>query len=135
MRRKLSIIFSLLMIMIIVHPTFAMHYCGGRISEMNLFGGQQMQACCCGEDEAHSDAFALDQQSCCETDYISVDTDDYQMTVSPATPMPMYCLLHSLLIPSFEQATIDQKSAVEFAPPGALPTDDVSLSFICVFLI
>jgi hypothetical protein len=136
MKKGLSILFSLLMVVIVVHPSLAMHFCGAALAEMTLMdGGAMADECCCGESDSNTHATCPDAGACCHTQVVSLDTDDYQSVSSPSVPMPVDCFLLAWLYTAPIEPTLTLSSVDVVAPPGVLLADDVSLPFICIFRI
>lgn len=137
MKRVLSILFSLLMITIIVHPTLAMHFCGNSYQEINLVDRfQYEEPCCCSDIETDPQGIAVHNEDCCHTDVVSLDTDEFQSVASPSIPAPTV----SVLLAFFDSLTavrtvFTQQAEIYPIPPGVSMVDDVSLPFICIFRI
>lgn len=134
MKKQLSIVLSLLMIVIVAHPSLAMHFCGSGLADVKVMTDSEKQSCCCAESGTHSHATAPDAKNCCHTNVVSLDTDDYQSVASPSIPVPVDCVLLALFTSLVEQPVSEQTTAY-VAPPGVLMADDVSLPFICIFRI
>ena len=133
MKKQLSIVLSLLMIVIVVHPFFAMHFCGPVLSEVVIMNDTGMNSCC-EESGNHSHSAALEAKDCCHTHVVSLDTDEYQSVTTPSIPVPADCVLLALFTSLVEQPVFKQISAYT-APPGVVMADDVSLPFICIYRI
>lgn len=135
MKKQLSIVLSLLMIVIIAHPSLAMHFCGAGLAEvtvMNDYSGGD--SCCCADSGTDSDGIAIEAKNCCYTNFVSLDTDDYQSVTSPSIPVPVDCVLLALFTTLIERPILEEATAY-VAPPGVLMADNVSLPFICIFRI
>ena len=139
MKKFLSISFSLLILLSVMHLTISTHYCGGVIasSKVSFTGavascGMETPVNKCPSTGSHMST------NCCNTKVSVFATDNnYPPSLSEFKPLSKY-VLHVFEIP--ESFNVHSFSVLSFysanvSPPGNFMVSAVSLPDICVFRI
>ncbi len=158
MKQALSICMLLIMTVVSVHPTLAIHLCGGSLHSIDLLGASPEKCCCCGmaEHEAgkhqadcpehnqsapdnHTSAFSQ-PFGCCATHTVELSTDNYQVQQILKTgvlyPEITYIALFLSDPVSIWKDYLDPLTIQHIFPPGGLARYDADLlPLICIFRI
>lgn len=138
MKKILTPILALLLLLSGMHLSVASHYCGGSLAQVKWSFNKELATCGMeNSDEALSKGVLLNQP-CCQDELYSYTTDgQYQFqTLELTTFVPQviasFCTPISLLFKS--QDPVDELYTHVF-PPGIVLPSRVKLESICVFLI
>jgi hypothetical protein len=138
MRKSLSILFAVLILIAGMHPTVSTHYCAGSIAAVKWsFSGQQAS---CGmiSDSQESSTGASLASSCChnENAVYAVDSN-FSPSSFHVESIPHFTSLMYFLPVTHTAAELIASASTIIAesPPGVLYAGSVSLSGLCTFRI
>lgn len=154
MRRIISILLLLTMLVTGAHPVFAMHFCEGKLFSVNLVNNQREHSCCekmvkmseedCNnkmqsQNDASSTFFKM-KNSCCDFKQVKLSTDDFNNQLQQFN----FNNIHL----SFENVWLVLYSALNYLepqfsvtvqhifPPGGLNKSNLDLlTYICTYRI
>ena len=139
MKKFLSISFSLLILLSVMHFTIAIHYCGGEIAATKLSVSGELASCGMEGplDQCPSTGSHLGS-NCCK-DKVSVFAVDNNYTPS-ISEFKVFAqpVIQGFDIPvSFQIHNISALNLIctNLSPPGSFQVSEVSLPAICVFRI
>jgi hypothetical protein len=137
MKKVLSILFSLIVLMSGLHLSVARHYCGGEMIAWKVSFDQKKATCGMCSHET-STSCSVDMEGCCK-DYLSVMTVDNafqptEMQNSKVAPIisHTFFILHQF---GFPKTNAETTLYANIHPPGNYLPEDVNLAGICVFRI
>ncbi|TWV15041.1 hypothetical protein FQ707_01620 [Bacteroidaceae bacterium HV4-6-C5C] len=148
MKRTISILLLLLMLVISVRPMMSMHFCQGKMSSVSLLKATGDHSCCGGmnadmekssKNVSVASHFVDDHDTCCKTEKVYVATDNFnsQVELSIAKLLPSFVyvgLIFKYLINITEPESLIK--AHIFSPPDKLSKKSVDLlALICTFQI
>ncbi|KAA6333511.1 hypothetical protein EZS27_018084 [termite gut metagenome] len=147
MRRIISILLILVMLVAGAHPAFAIHFCGGKLHSVGLMTSESVRPCC-GENTA-ADALYSGQReslsvteshtSCCHIQKVQISTDDYQRQAQLNTPPVLPAFDSAWIILNYISNWIEpDKSLIiqHLFPPGGLSRQNIDvLASICIYRI
>jgi hypothetical protein len=139
MKRAISFFLLMLVMLIAVQPSLALHFCRGQLRSVAI--GQSSKSCCgkAMEMEMENQENAISNK-CCSTYTIKIATDDFQpsaqqsiIEIQQQIQHPVLFLCESLLKGNEPGASLSFK---HFFPPGGLARYSVDLlTSICIFRI
>lgn len=140
MKRVISIILLLVIIVSAIHPIIAMHYCGDELLSYSIIQSEVIPESCCDEAEELQmhDNFG---QKCCDTRLLELSTDEYQSSTNqiisriilPITDLAVF--INSSLMNKPEPETNTHLSVLKFPPKGLFLKDVNILTYICIYRI
>lgn len=148
MKKILSYIMLLLMLLVTVHPVVGMHFCGGQLHNFHLYDIETDHSCChvevvveptvCCSAEAESEPMQVQFDSnCCSFETAAMETDAYQ--TQPQVQLNDKLLpvaIVSLLLNISEVPLIPETNShllkYSFPPSGRFLADLDPVSLICV---
>ncbi len=148
MKRTISILLLLLMLVISVRPMMSMHFCQGKMFSVSLLKAAGDHSCCGGMsadmEKSQKQVSAMphfmgDHGTCCKTQKVYVATDNFnsQVELSIAKLLPSFVyvgLIFKYLINITEPESLIK--AQFFSPPDKLSKKSVDLlALICTFQI
>lgn len=91
MKQNISIFFLLIMLVVGVQPTLAMHFCGNDLHSVSVLNETLNNSCCTNDTSTNSnndEACELEHDACCDTQNVELSTDsfDKQLTISVSSP-------------------------------------------------
>lgn len=84
MRKNVSILLMTIMLIVAVHPVFAIHFCEGKLESVKIFDNLDT-GCASGMDTnvaRDNNTLQHIEKSCCFTRHLHLNTDDYQYSIS-----------------------------------------------------
>ena len=139
MKKFLSISFSFLILLSVMHFTISTHYCGGEIagSKVSVLG----ELASCGM-EGSDDSIPLPGKHfkihCCNDEVSVLEVDNnyapssFEFKAFSQPVLPLFYFPASVQINSFSALNL---ICTNVSPPGIFMVSDVSLPKICVFRI
>lgn len=138
MKKTLSILFALMILLSGMNFSFATHLCGGEVSAVKVSFTHEKAGCGMCGDEGNTSETSMNSEGCCK-DQMSILEVDHNY--SPSTfqlNKPVLHVLQVFLIPSVLGLQYSKNSAsfnTNVQPPGNYIASAVSLPDICVFRI
>jgi hypothetical protein len=131
-------------ILMVLHPVIAIHFCGGNIASVQVFGEAKM-VCCCGMEDVDcqdiSDYNGLIlrdlHETCCLNEVLVFSTDDYQTVggISIAPDFDMTASFSDISL-NYNDLNIRLSNYQSFFPPGGFARFGADiLTFDCVLRI
>jgi hypothetical protein len=139
MRKGISILSALVLILSGLHVTVSTHFCGGReVASVVSFSGV-LATCGMEGNEASCPLQGQNVKSLCCEDFVSVYATDNNYTPSVTfqnfplqTDIQFFATPVGYLKNQYSGLTHKNRS---YTPPGVLQSTDVDISRICIFLI
>ena len=158
MNRATAILLLPIMLIFAIQPVIAMHYCAGELQSLNLFSQQptpanspsfeninENQHGCCNQLELATQSHLNEWNSiggeCCNTQLLTLSTDDYQNKVENSTQRTFtlsllsigfnLLLLQRLVAPILHTHT----AQLDFPVDGLFLKNLNLLTYICIFRI
>jgi len=140
MKKLISILFAVVLLLSGLHISMATHLCGGEVAAVKWSVSHQLASCGMeiSEIQNHGGQPTLEPESCCENEIINFAVDSNYSGFSLEVNEPVVQLLQVFYIPeivglSDELTTNNLHTNVQ--PPGKFQASAVDLPQICVFLI
>jgi len=137
MKKIVSALLALLLLISGMHLSVASHYCGGMLAQVKWSFNQELAGCGM-EGEHDANQGVVIEQPCCEDQISTYSTDgQYQiqsLELKSFTPQLLACFSAPLSLLSTTQQPADVVSVSVF-PPGEISPHQVFQENICVFLI
>lgn len=116
MKKALSIIISLIYLMLSTGAAVNLHYCGGKLANINI--NNHSEGCCCGNKEM--------SKSCCNDKEFNLSLDvDQQVAqlIQIPTNDVVFSILTSLTLSQYQEYTTNEKIFIEhnIPPPKSDP--------------
>jgi len=140
MKRTLSILFTVLTMLVVVHPVMAFHYCSGNLAAVKLFKSQEMHACCCADTEAsqHDELEKSVQAQCCHTTVVEFSAGDFEYTGIERVSQPdqsTSCYFATLTTSEISDDCFANYTIAYAPPEHFFITGREILTRICTFII
>ncbi|MFZ4582676.1 MAG: HYC_CC_PP family protein [Paludibacter sp.] len=138
MKKIISILFAILILLSGMHLSVATHWCGGEVSQVKLSFAHEKASCgMCGEEESIP-VNGISSEGCCkdEMSFYVVDSNFSPSTFQ--TYQPTYQFLQVFDIPKTIGILFLHTNSItniNVQPPGNYIASAVSLPDICVFRI
>jgi hypothetical protein len=138
MKKGISILLLLVMLVAGAHPVLAFHFCGGELYSFGIAGSGVEESCCSAGEPANASGISQSHTSCCDIQKISISTDDYQNQPQQINyqPVSIDCIwlaperLSYRIMPEIPLLTNNA------FPPGGLAIQHMDiLTGICIFRI
>lgn len=116
MKKALSILFSVIYLILSTGAAVNMHYCGGKLANINI--NHHSEGCCCGDMEMSS--------SCCNDKEFNLSLDiDQQVAQLIQIPVNdfVFFIFASLTLSQYQEYSITEKKFKEYniPPPKSDP--------------
>jgi hypothetical protein len=138
MKKSISIVLLLVMLVAGAHPVLAFHFCGEELYSFGMAGSGVEESCCSAGEPATDDGISPSHTSCCDIQKISISTDDYQNQLPQSNYQPI-SLDHVWLAPERLSNRIMPENPLltnNAFPPGGLAIQHIDiLTGICIFRI
>lgn len=128
------------------HLSFAVHYCGGQVASVRMFG-HTVGMCCCGDEgDGHANhlhgivGYLPDEgNTCCSDEFVTVETDDYQAPAFTTLSHPDIGMAPFVFLPAqllqLNKRFATRKHQIIFPPGGYSGYGTDLLTQICIFRI
>jgi hypothetical protein len=79
MKKAVSILLLVVLLVAGAHPVVSMHFCGGELYDLGITGNVE-KSCCSSVNDTHpaANGFSQSRNSCCDIQKINIATDDFQ---------------------------------------------------------
>lgn len=135
MKRFITFLISVFVLLIAVHPVFAFHFCSGKLASVGITSLNTSR--CCSETSSDNTSEKFIKAACCHTSVLELSTDDYlQQDAYPQT-QPLCVWVFTRVQSLVADLVFDSDSTPPCgAPPGCFYTGgrDLLMRF-CVYLI
>ncbi len=140
MKKVLSILFALLVLLSGMHLTFSKHYCGSEVASFEKVSLTGEVASCGMEDSADNNTQPglHFKTHCCDNEVTALVVDNNytpSFTLFKAFPQPVLQVVAIPLNFSIHPLYAANFIGTNVSPPGDFLVSDVSLPHICVFRI
>ena len=152
MRRVISIFLATLVLLIVVRPTLAFHYCGDRLRYVKILAEIPVNSCCSVADgsagkyaeerEFIANEYLLSEsaKSCCSSYVIGISTDDFNLQQESKLAGSSVVVNHLPIFNSLSFVPDDYVdpaaiNLLRFLPGDTFYESRELLSLICTFLI
>lgn len=134
MKRLITILLSVLVLLIAVQPVLAFHFCSGRLASIEVLS--QGASGCCPETSSDTNKQVIGSD-CCHTSVVELSTDDYLQQDSNQQIVPFSVLAFVYVRTLIADFTFDSVlSSKREAPPVYLFTEGRDLlTRFCVYII
>lgn len=137
MKKAASIVFSLLLIVSVLHISVATHYCEDHLAAVKVSTDGELASC--GMEENQIPAAQPEFNDGCCTNHLIHYSVDRQYTPSLLKiDTPVQQVIHTFIVPVTEQVSFNNPSQYSnqiCSPPGNSFPNVVEQDYICVFLI
>ncbi len=140
MKKILSILFAIVLLLSGLHISMSTHLCGGEVAAVKWSVSHQLANC--GMETAdvndQTDKTSVEAESCCKNEIANFTVDSNYSGYSLQLNAPTMQLLQVFYIPEVVGLSGDMASAnmhTNAQPPGVFPVSAVTQPRICVFLI
>lgn len=136
MKRSVTLVIFVLLLLIAVQPALVFHFCSGRLAAMDIPLLEVESDCCFGMSTEDSQDGAVISKTCCHSSILELSTDDYvrQNTDQPVVPLVLlFIYSKNFIAVSGTEPTVSS----EFIDSSlCLPTEGRSLlSRFCIYII
>jgi hypothetical protein len=140
MKKFLSISFSFLILLSVMHITIARHYCGSEIATSEKISVSGELATCGMEDPNDQGVLpgVYFKAHCCDNEVSTLVVDNNyapSFSIFKAFPQPVLQVYHNVEVLNLQQIVVLNLYNTNVFPPGNYLASAVSLPDICVFRI
>jgi len=139
MRKGISILFALVMILSGTHFTVAKHFCGGELVDTKLSLSGKLATCGMASDNERSPASGIEiKNHCCDNKVSTIGIiNNYIPSITLVNEnIDVQFFSFHLPVNLFLSSQVNFNSiSANISPPGKIPLTTVSLDDICVFRI
>ncbi|KAA6343978.1 hypothetical protein EZS27_008375 [termite gut metagenome] len=131
MKRGVSIFLFLVILIIGVHPTLTIHFCGGELYSIDLMTDESAVLCCGKSTD--------DMSNCCHIQKIQISTDNYlrqaQLNTTPVLPAYDRAWITLNYTPNRIESA-NSFTIQHLFPPGGLNKQNIDiLAYMCIYRI
>jgi len=150
MKQAISIFLTVLVLLMVVQPTLAFHYCGDTLRYVKVLAEVPVNSCCSGAGEyanmhveegaANEYLFLEHAKGCCSSYIIEMSTDDFKLQQESKIDRGFVAVDHPLVL-NFLSSVLDSSidpaaiNLQRFSPGDTFHERRELLSLICTFLI
>lgn len=137
MKKSISALLALLLLISGMNVSVASHYCGGTLAQVKWSFNKELASC--GMEGEHDAPQGITlNQPCCHDELSTYSTDDQyhfqSLVLKKLAPQVIACFIAPVSLLFKSQEPVDYLYTHEF-PPGIVFPSQVALENICVFLI
>lgn len=136
MKRLVTILISVFVLLIAVHPVLAFHFCSGKFASIEVPSHQTSECCSETSSDNTSDQFVI-QGTCCHTSVFELSTDNYLQQGSYQQTVPASVWIFAYVQSLVADIVLDSSTSPKRgAPPTYLCTEGRDLlTRFCVYII
>ncbi len=138
MKKILSVLFALFVILSGMHFSVANHFCGGKVADVKISFSGDKATCGMAEDEETCPLHDGLSSNCCRNEVSLFVVDNYNSPSSFQIEKILKKINQVFLMPVNQLSNLTTPSFQSYTavgPPNNIAANDVSLPKICVFLI
>lgn len=143
MKRFIAYFLMVLMLLINVQPTLAMHFCGGKLASISLYQESSSCSVCGIQHQDSKENLQFHAKSCCADKSVQLTTDNFSQKSSLIELIGFHQLGHNFVMPIphlifdwNKNRDISLSELQRDFPPQGLSRNSYSLiDFICIYRI
>ncbi|MFA6701863.1 MAG: hypothetical protein WCR12_02830 [Dysgonamonadaceae bacterium] len=140
MKKSITIFFLLIMLLVGVQPTLAMHFCGNDLHSVSVLNETLEDSCCAASTSTNSEnkqMCELEHDTCCDTQNVELSTDSFDKHLNVSETLPtidkVWIVLTHILN---EDVHGNELVKLRYFPEiGILKQNTNLLTFICIYRI